>query len=172
MSVNQRLAPIPSPKLLTFLRQHVKQGDSILDLGCGNKWCWSTIQMMQATVLGVDAYEPFGPDFILDLETHPLPFHDGAFDIVLVLDVIEHLTREGGERLLERCKEITRDKVIMLTPLIWSTNVTEDPNSEYYSNPFNLHKSLWKLSDFEGGRWTQYHIWKGVKRYLGIWRKG
>lgn len=68
---------------------------TLLDLGCGPGHIAARARAMGLHVTGVDAYEPL-PDttdafFRTDLESLELPVDPFAHDIVLLLDVIEHL---------------------------------------------------------------------------------
>jgi 2-polyprenyl-3-methyl-5-hydroxy-6-metoxy-1,4-benzoquinol methylase len=61
-----------------------------------------------------------------------------SFDCVLMVDVIEHLTKDDGLALLERC----RGHVVICTP------------AEFFQNPeegwTERHRSLWSVDDFAG----------------------
>jgi len=162
--------PCPSPRLRNFLAREVKKGYSVLDLGCGTKWYWPAFKNRASVIVGVDAHRPFDPCLLVDMEKDDLPVADKSFDVVLMLDFIEHLSRETGERVLAHAKRIVREKIILLTPLLWDDNASnvEDPKSEYFGNGFDYHKSLWTVRDFEG--WQRSMLWPGDKRYLGIWR--
>ena len=101
-------------------------------------------------------------------------------DIKMVMDkvevdreiVIEHLEKSNGKLLLEDVKRITSDKIIVFTPLFWTDNHKniEDPNSLYYQNTFNEHKSLWTREDFKN--WKEIrNIKLSQNMYFGLWRK-
>ena len=156
--------PLPA-----FLNTFIKNNDRVLDIGCGDK---KLIKRLKGNHITVDVWEPFKPDVVWDLNKLPLPFPDGMFDIVLMLDVIEHLNKENGKKLLEEVKRITKGKIIIFTPLWWTENLyyMNDINSIYYGNPYEKHQSLWTREDFND--------WEGITQlefigdyYLGIWRK-
>jgi len=50
---------------------------------------------------------------VLEIEVH---FGWDSFDVVLVFDLIEHITKENGEKLIRQLENIARDKVIIFTP--------------------------------------------------------
>lgn len=162
----------PSPRLKSWVMKETRDAKSILDLGCGTKWYWEAFCTEGQTVVGVDAYAPFGPHHILDLELESLPFDPESFDVILMLDFIEHLSRHKGEQVMEDAKVITRDKILMVTPLIWNDNSenVNDPTSNHFGNEYDFHKSLWTLEDFPMPEWKREHMWKNG-RYTGQWRK-
>jgi hypothetical protein len=116
----------------------------VLDLGCGNRAIDN--QFQYGKVISLDVFPKFNPDILYDLNNTPLPFCDNHFDIVLLLDVIEHLPKENGIKLLAEAKRICKGKLFIFTPLWWLKNdeETNNPKSEYYKNEHNLHQCLWK----------------------------
>jgi len=71
----------------------------------------------------------------------PLLSELGKFDLLFMGDVIEHLTKEEGKKILA---EIEYDKLIVITPRI----VSDQDN--VYDNPYEVHKSSWTIDDFPG----------------------
>ncbi|MCI4318998.1 MAG: class I SAM-dependent methyltransferase [Thermoplasmata archaeon] len=71
-----------------------------------------------------------------------LPFRDRSFDAVLALDVIEHLPKEDGYRLLREMERVARRKVIVFTPNGFLPQAGDD-------NPHQEHLSGWTVSDLE-----------------------
>jgi hypothetical protein len=62
------------------------------------------------------------------------------YDLVMMGDVIEHITKEEGLRVLRSLLAKSRN-VIISTPSFFF-------NQEVLDNPFEQHKSLWDRSDF------------------------
>lgn len=59
-----------------------------------------------------------------------------SYDLALLLDVIEHLRPEMGERLIRSVLEVAR-AVLVVTPARWS------PQGALYGNEFERHVSIW-----------------------------
>ena len=142
----------------------------VLDVGCGTKNILGKIKLQNITTL--DAWPKFEPDILHDLNNLPLPMKDNSFDIILLFDVIEHLDKKAGIRLLEELKRVTRKHILVLTPLWWTPNddYTKDTNSPYYGNVFNIHKCLWESHEFVGFE-RLFPIGYLEKYFFGIWTK-
>lgn len=141
----------------------------ILDLGCGNK---DVSSQLTAPVTTVDIWPNVKPDIIWDLNNIPLPFKDNSYEIILLIDVIEHLSKNKGFTLLEEIKRITSQKIILLTPLWWSENTDNivNPLSPYFGNENERHLSLWKKEDFKD--WEEITVVSFIGNYfLGKWTK-
>ena len=65
-----------------------------------------------------------------------------SFDVVIALDLIEHLSKSDGYFLLYEMDRISSSLQIVLTPngFVWQ------PPSE--NNPYNAHISGWKMNEF------------------------
>jgi 2-polyprenyl-3-methyl-5-hydroxy-6-metoxy-1,4-benzoquinol methylase len=66
-----------------------------------------------------------------------------AYDLVIMGDVIEHMPKEVGIRVLESLLKASRN-VVVVTPADFF-------QQEVLDNPWEHHKSLWTRSDF--ARW-------------------
>lgn len=75
-------------------------------------------------------------DYIL-CDIRRLPLRSKSFDVVLSLEVLEHLEREEGKALLKSMEEIGRRQVIISTPRGEFRHCTAD------GNPQQEHKSAW-----------------------------
>ena len=165
------LAALISKPLTSYINTLINNKNStVLDVGCGDKQIIKSLIGLHTTL---DIWKKFEPDVIWDLNILPLPFQDNAFEIVLMLDVIEHLNKENGEKLLKEVKRVTKNKIILFTPLWWTENIyyMNDPYSAYFGNEYERHQSLWFKEDFNDG-------WEEIKEldflgnyYLGVWNK-
>lgn len=131
-----------NPEFLQWLMRNVK--GTVLDIGCGDKWYHS---FLDATITSIDAWPANKPDILLDIEKDDLPFL-GKFDVVLFLDVIEHLSKKRGLVILEQAKRMGH-KLVVLTPLGFDANEIAAKDT---GNAYQRHKSLWAAEDFKGFR--------------------
>lgn len=158
--------------LLEYLINIIESGSSVLDLGCGPKLYSAPFKNRGDNVLTVDAWESVDPDLVVDLENQDITeFVTEKYDYILMLDFIEHLDKESGLKLIERCKTLANKKIFLLTPLeeIWDDNHknVNDEKLWCYGNNFDLHKSLWTLEDFDG--WTPVKLDKLEHYFVGYY---
>lgn len=71
-----------------------------------------------------------------------LPTLEVSYDLVLIIDVLEHFNYQDGMKLLEECKEHARNIII-------STPKDTLPQKSLYGNPFEIHISHWTRKHFD-----------------------
>lgn len=75
----------------------VPSGSKVLDLGCAGNFIAHSLRKKGCTVTGIDIEKVAAPDvdafFQVDLDREPLPVAPKSFDVILMLDVIEHLSK-------------------------------------------------------------------------------
>lgn len=79
-------------------------------------------------------------DYVL-CDVQRLPIKEKTFDVVLCLEVLEHLSKEDGQELLEDMERIARRQVIVTTPL------GRYRQGAYDGNPYQEHKHIWTLGE-------------------------
>lgn len=95
------------------------QGKRVLDVGGGEGWLRERVaEDGEYVAVGIGD----GCDLTLDLESGPLPYEGGGFDVVLCLDVLEHL--ESIHRTFDELCRVTRRHVILSLPNPWSAFFT------------------------------------------------
>ena len=154
-----------------FIKQHVDEDDEVLDIGCGNKGRSANLKCKK--VITLDAWANVEPDILIDLEIKDLPFEESSFDVVLLIDIIEHFEKNRGKEILRQAKLITKRVLLLLTPLWWQDNSinVENPELWCYGNKHDYHKSLWTNDDFKGFEYTNYSTYEG-NYFLGAWYSG
>lgn len=146
--------------LATFIveiEKHLKDCKTILDVGCGNNSPISFLEEKYTTV-GVDAYKPSIEEskkrkihnaYILgDIKRLSTLVKKKSFDAVLALDVIEHLKKDDGYKLLDNMEKAARKKVILVTPNGFIPQYNKD-------NKLQAHLSGWTVEDFKN---RGYHV--------------
>jgi SAM-dependent methyltransferase len=124
--------------------------ETVLDVGCGNKGKLPALVPGIRYSLGVDFELPdegsaealHSAYRELDVRSISTSFERRAFDCVVALDVVEHLTREDGRHLLDAMECVASKRVIVFTP----NGFLPQPGT--LENPFQEHLSGWTVDDF------------------------
>lgn len=153
---------------------------TVLDVGSGfGKWgCLITeyLKYWCEIVPSIDAVEAHQPyidyspsygkpdpasgfyDIVYNINVKDLPLHLLAdYDLVLLIDVIEHLDKEVGKSFLDSIK----NHYIVSTPGYWN------PQQAVFGNEFERHISKWGVDDFEN---TEIVIARDNRRHIIAWK--
>jgi len=107
--------------LYRWVRTEIDKDDTVLDLGCG---IGAPVKNLSCKfITGVDIYEGYKSiaekylDEVIVADITKINFNERSFDVVLILDVIEHLKYEDAVALIEKAEKWARKKVIVFTPI-------------------------------------------------------
>lgn len=136
---------------------------SILDLGCGDH---SMIPILPRRIItmGVEKHwESYKKSFLsyrhkFMAKADVMDFYpDYKFEVIALLDVLEHLTKTDGNILLQRLESWDNQKIVIWTP---DGFLEQD---EYDGNPYMKHLSGWTAEEMRqrGYRVDKInrHIW-------------
>lgn len=154
---------LPERRVLHWIRSRCRRTDAVLDVGCG-EGRYSNLGVKH--YVGVDSWPACNPSLILNLKTVDLPFAENTFDVVLMIDFVEHLEKYRSRQLIEQAKEICSRELLVMTPIAWDANTAafEDPEEFHYQNPDVIHKSIWEEADFDDSRWKRHKLIDPVTR--------
>ena len=147
-----------------LIQCEVSKNDTVLELGCGiMQTTMDTCSFYPPTKLrckkyvGVDGFQEY-VDFLnkrgdveaikWDLTVLPLPFADKSFDVVLLLDVLEHMpSKKEANALCVEALRIARKKVFAFTPAV------------FYDNKCSIvDKAPFPYNNFKGNILQEHHI--------------
>ncbi|MHB1527475.1 MAG: class I SAM-dependent methyltransferase [Candidatus Dormibacteria bacterium] len=144
-----RLLSWAAPTLASLLQRELAGMGSILDLGCGES---SPVRHMPGSYLvGVDgdhrtvqlAAERGTHDEVVEGDLRSITFPAKSFDAVVLVEVIEHMSHEEGERLLEQALTWSRVKVVVTTPNgFW-------PQGALDGNLLQVHRCGWTIDELK-----------------------
>lgn len=151
---------------------------TLLDVGCGADSPVKRFSRRLEKVTGIDSFPPsidtsraagIHHDYkIVNVMDMAKEFPEKSFDVVLAFDVIEHLEKEDGFRLMEMMEKLARKKVIICTP----NGFLEQ--REYDGNRLQVHLSGWEVEEMQrrGYRVQGINGWKPLRGEFAIvkWR--
>ncbi len=135
------------PNIFVLIRRELEGCRTVLDLGCGHH---SPLQVCKIPFsVGVDMFEPsllesrrrrIHSEYIR-ADVRNLGFKPRSFDAVIAVEVLEHLIKDEGLRLMQEMETWASKKVILTTP---NGYLPQDP---YDNNPLQEHRSGWEVED-------------------------
>ena len=143
---------------------------TLLDIGCGSNSPikWFSSKLMHS--VGIDAHEPsleksreqqIHHEYknIGDLLSLDRIFPPKSFDVCLASDLIEHLSKEDGQKLIAIMEKLAKKKVIIFTPNGFL------PQKEFDGNTYQAHLSGWEVEEMKakGYRVLGMSGWKKMK---------
>lgn len=152
-----------------LLRSSIGNAKTILDLGCGDG---SLMELLckdrNWQITGIDIYKKatesarkrniyikvIRGDLLNTIRKDNLK---SKYDVVFFSQVIEHVTRSQGEKILSEIEKLAKKRIVVGTP----RGFMEQPHEFLDDNPYQVHKSGWSLEDFTS---------RGYKIYgVGFW---
>ena len=151
--LKQKTRPyIPFTSLNTVWRHLGASSKTLLDVGCGKGEPARFINRKgKYFAVGFDAFEPYLRECLTQKihnafvqgDVRLLPFADHSFDSVICLEVLEHLERADGEKLLKELERVASKQVILSTP------VGKYQQGVFDGNPHQEHKYIWQPSEMK-----------------------
>ena len=142
--------------------------DSILDMGCGRHSMVPIVSSKTRTT-GVELFKSHFDEAVrskrhteyINADILTVDFPEKSFDAVVLLDVLEHLPKEAGQKLLEKMEKWARKKVVIFTPNGYFHQ------EEYDENPLMAHQSGWEVPEMKTLGFKVYGVrgFKSLKKY-------
>lgn len=136
---------------LQQLRKHLAGCRSCLEIGCGPDSPARRIPFER--YVGIDGHaptvaeakrrDPAGDYRLARAEGLRSMFSEGEFDCVIGLDLIEHLTKEDGLRLMDDMAFVARRRILLFTPNGFLPQASEDGDLQE-------HLSGWTAEEMQG----------------------
>ncbi len=168
-----------------LLRISIGRPSTILDLGCGDGSLMELLSKGKIwQITGVDIYKKsiegarkrniyqklIRGDVLKTISKNNLK---SKYDVVFFSQVIEHVTRNQGEKILNEIEKMAKKRIIVGTP----RGFMEQPHEFLDNNPYQVHKSGWSIEDFTSRGYKVYGvgfwpIWSyhGLGRNANIFR--
>lgn len=157
------------PGLTAHLKKELDSSDIVLDLGCG---CNSPLQFCDlAFSTGVELFAPYLEESrkkaihneYIKADIRAVAFKPKSFDVVIAIEVLEHLTKNEGYELIQKMELWARKKIILTTPNGYLYQDTYDDNL------LQRHFSGWSADELKKVGFKVYGVngWRRLKGYKG-----
>lgn len=148
-----------------LLKRSIGNPNTILDLGCGDG---SLIEFLSKgedwQIAGIDIHKEaiesarkryvyfklITGDLLKTIQNNNFK---SKFDVIFFSQVIEHLTRKEGERILEEIEKLAKKRIVVGTP----RGFMEQPH-ELDGNSHQVHRSGWNIEDFTSRGYRVYGV--------------
>lgn len=139
-------------RVTQFLQEELSGSDTVLDLGCGPSSLLQYIEGPTKTV-GVEYWKPSIEESkkqkihteYINSDIMTVEFPDASFDSVILIDVLEHFTKEDGITLLNTIQRWAKKNVIIVVP----NGFIPQEKDEEDGNKKQEHLSGWSVRDLE-----------------------
>lgn len=178
-----RSDPCNKAPVTKYLRQFAKNNSaktiSVLDLGIGEGDFGAIAKKtlpMTVKLTGVEIWTKYKhPQWklykkihLVDIRTF-LATEKKKYDLIFLIDVLEHFNKKDGAQVLKKLKELTKHALIISTP------ITNYPQGSYLDNPYEKHRYFWsdkklEKEDFKQIFRKRVYTWQKKPRFstLGI----
>ncbi len=162
-------------ELLLAVEKAVRETEVVLDIGCGvapmNYFRPKLHILVEPWRQYADilSYRSAGDKSVIILRAGALEalaqLADNSVDSVFLLDVIEHLEKEEGVKVLGECERVAREQIVVFTPLGFMAQHVDARDGDGWGLDgvtVQEHRSGWVPEDFSAP-WT-FHICKEFHR--------
>jgi hypothetical protein len=152
--LNYLISPLEEQYRRLLEREIVSTCETLLDIGCGSSSLIQHFSPQLKFTFGIDLDESnitksqlksiHNEYRVMNATDIGEYFMPKSFDCVLASDVIEHLTKDDGLKLISMMEQIATRKVIIFTPNGFL------PQDGYDPSPYSLHLSGWNIDEMRG----------------------
>lgn len=120
-----------------YLTQNFEPTSTILDVGCGHGFYIKLLKDHFSKFDAVEVWEPYIEEYKLRemydnvYNVNIMDFEFEYYDIIIMGDILEHLSREDAKTILNRLKDKCRELIVVVPYYL--------PQDEVFGNKYEIH---------------------------------
>ena len=130
----------------TIISRSLKDSKTVLDIGCGKGELMKKIRREQTYCVGLDIHLPYlkeakrnkSHDDFISADARRIPIRPRSFDAVLCSQLIEHLKKHEGLKIVDEIETMALSKVVLATTVGYIPYL---PLDEDQDELLQVHKS-------------------------------
>lgn len=121
----------------SYLTENFDKSSSILDVGCGHGFYKKLLKDYFSKFDAVEIWKPYIEEYnLIELydnvyNINIMNFDFEWYDIIIIGDVLEHLSREDAQTLLTRLKDRCQELIVVVPYYL--------PQGEVFGNKYEIH---------------------------------
>lgn len=125
------------PDVKQYLVENFDPSSTILDIGCGHGFYIKLLKDHFQKFDAVEVWQPYIEEYKLTemydnvFNVNILDFEFDHYDIIIMGDILEHLSREDAKNLLNRLKEKCKELIVVVPYYL--------PQDEVFGNKYEIH---------------------------------
>lgn len=125
------------PQVKQYLTENFTPTSTILDVGCGHGFYCKLLKDYFTKFDAVEIWEPYIKEYNLNeiydnvFNVNILDFEFEYYDIIIMGDILEHLSREDGVNLLNKIKNKCSELIVVVPYYL--------PQDEVFGNKYEIH---------------------------------
>jgi len=146
-------------EILQAVEKAIKETDVVLDIGCGIRPMSYFRPKLHILVephqeyVDILNYRNSGDKSVITLNQNALEalihFASQSVDSIFLLDVIEHINKEEGLKIIQECERVAREQIVIFTPLGFMPQHVHGVDAwGLNGGTFQEHISGWLPADF------------------------
>lgn len=161
-----------------YVKQATERGESLLSLCCGIGLELSGLSTQN--VVAVDIYDryleqvkhrcPQATTVKSDALEYAKEQPDNSFDVISIIDGIEHMDKKTGIQLIKEMKRICKKEILLFTPQGPSKDgyLKNEPHNAWGvegADHFQTHKSGWTAKELESYGFKQIKVANDISQH-------
>jgi SAM-dependent methyltransferase len=125
------------PDVKQYLVENFDPSSTILDIGCGHGFYIKLLKDYFQKFDAVEVWQPYIEEYKLTemydnvFNVNILDFEFDHYDIIIMGDILEHLSREDAKNILNRLKDKCKELIVVVPYYL--------PQDEVFGNKYEIH---------------------------------
>lgn len=153
MKLDEKKLNIRAEKISLFCNSYIKEGDRVLDIGCGDGRMILSIKSKldrNFKISGTDVLEYDVPFNFKKIKDNKLGFHDKEFNVAILNDVLHHIPKEKQIEIIREALRVANKVLIFEVANDFTGKLVDVITNKMHDPRVNLPLTMRNINEWEG----------------------